>query len=305
MTIYLVLLVAVIVGLVVYIVMLKQEIRYICKALKNNNQTKQQKKIFIRLFDKDVEEMVFLINLEMNRLKVLELKERANEQKLVQAMSHISHDLRTPITSILGYTQFIKRSGTKPERQKEYLNIIEERTLALNNSISCFFDLINLERDDYLIELNSVNFTSVFMGLITMYYQIFEETKRNVIVNFPDHDIYVLGNEVSLHRVLENLLSNVSKHSIGEVSIQLIEGMDKQTFILENEVKNIAAIEVSKWFDNFYVQDSSRNSNNSNTGLGLGIAKRLVEKMGGTMISQLIDDRVRIICEFQPIKKPN
>lgn len=283
--------------LLAYIFFIKIEIKNITHQLNDYNYNKSSKKIDITLFDRDIENLSISINKNIELSIQSKIKQKNIENEMKRAIANISHDLRTPLTSVIGYIQMIISRKLSNEKQIEYLHISLERAKSLQVLLSDFFNLSVIESPEYRLKIQPVNINNILCEAITVFYEDFVNNKIEPKVDILEENIIVEGNEIAIKRVIENLMNNVIKHSKKEVSICLKKENNKAVVIIINEAKNVIDSNVNLIFERFYKSDRSR-TNSKNTGLGLSIAKSLMEKMNGKIYAQIHGDLLYIFCEW-------
>lgn len=276
---------------------LKKEIRKISTQLQNYTNRKSDKKVDMALIDKDIEKLGVEINKVMD-LYVAENRKRVQfEMEQKQLIANMSHDLRTPLTSILGYIQMAEDRDIAMDEREKFLSIAKERANRLEVLLKEFFDLSVIESADYQLNADRINLRNILMDTIMSFYERFQEKNLEPSIHLPDEDIFIMSDKSAVQRVIENLLSNAVKHSIGNIMVRLEAENSTAKLIISNNVQFVTAKDVEKMFDRFYKADQSRTSNS--TGLGLSIVKSLMDKMNGTIDSQLIDDHLSITCKWK------
>lgn len=283
--------------LLAYIFYLKKEIRNISKQLKDYNKLKTQKKININLIDKDIERLANNINNHIDMHIQVGINQKNSEDELKRAITNISHDIRTPLTAILGYIQMSKSKKISSHQRLDYITIAESRAKSLKSILEKFFSLSLIQSPEYILEIEPININNVLYEVISSYYDIFNEKNIEPKIDIKEENIIVMGNQLGINRIIDNLITNLIKYSSGEESILLKKKDDKCILIISNEVKNIKEGDVKLFFDRFYKQDLSRNSNES-SGLGLYIVKKLIEKMQGSIEVKLKNDKIYLICTW-------
>ncbi|OPJ64229.1 sensor histidine kinase [Clostridium oryzae] len=292
---------SIIIGIIIFLRLLfiKKSIKNIKYQLEDYNNFRTAKKIDISLSSRDIEELACTINKHIEISRQAQVKQRKAEDELKKAIANISHDLRTPLTSIIGYVQMLKSKKVSVEKQDEYLDIVEKRAKVLQGLLNEFFQLSVIESPEYELELGYVNLNNVLCDVITSFYESFNAANIVPEITLPENKISVIGNVSAVRRVIENLLVNVVKHSEGGVSIELKKEDNKANICITNLVKSLNSSEVELLFNKFYTVDESRTNKNSNTGLGLSIAKSLMDKMGGEISAELIGDRLTFKCVWK------
>jgi signal transduction histidine kinase len=262
----------------------KRGIIYITTNLIEIRNSGFSRRINIGFRFKALEKVSTELNVLMDKFQsTLEEKQRL-ELSHKQLIANISHDIRTPLTSLLGFVEVLqKNENISLKEQKDYLDIIHSKGQSLYNMIQDFFELSKLESEDTIIKLEKINLVDTVKEVIASFYQDFVINKIAPEIQLPQEEVYVWGNEASIERVLHNLISNVLKYgSDGEIigiSIRIeasevwVDIWDKGKGILEKDLPFL--------FNRLYTTEVSRNEKLRGNGLGLAIAKQLVEKQNG------------------------
>jgi len=276
---------------------LKKEIKRAARQLHELNQNRTAKKIDIRYFDKDVENLAKEVNNQIDLTKKAKAEKRLMEQELKRAIAYISHDIRTPMTSILGYIQFLESDDITKERRKEYTSIIENSAKRLKILLEDFFELSVIDQADYPLKIEKLSLNQLLLEVLLGFYEEFNKREMEPVITIPDEDIVIMGDSSAVKRVIENLIVNAVRHSSGEVAIEL-EQVDKSVrLIIGNSVNQLSEQDVSHMFDRFYKADQTRTG--KGTGLGLPIAKSLMEKMNGSLTAELVENQLFMKCEWR------
>ncbi|KRU25059.1 signal transduction histidine kinase [Clostridium sporogenes] len=275
----------------------KRQIRDITNQVREFKHRKTNKKINIEIADKDIEELACEVN------EYLELYKRNEEEKIVfentlkQGIANMSHDLRTPLTSIIGYLKLLENDEID---KKEAMNILKNKTNKLNILINDFFELASIESEDYELDMIKVNLTNIVRDEILSLYEAFQDKGLKPKINILDKPIFIMSDKDSLERIIDNLLSNTLKYAEKDIEINLEESNDKVILKISNICTSIDEKDVLYMFDRFYMADKVRKGQGA--GLGLSIVKSLMEKMDGIITSKFEQNRVSIICEWKYIK---
>lgn len=238
----------------------------------------------------------------------VELKERIDKEKQIEKnknelITNVSHDLRTPLTSIIGYVDLIKNKDYKTEDQfEEYISIIDEKSKSLNKLINELFEYTKLNNHDIVMNFTEVDIVSVCEQIVGEYVYILNKEGLNVEKDIINKEIILNIDIEKMVRVLDNLLSNARKYAVkgSTVHINLFEEEDNVNIAISNKTNEIKAEEVQYLFHRFYKGDKSRSKTES-SGLGLSIAKRIVELHEGTISVELNED----IITFNIVLKSN
>ncbi|WP_113929039.1 HAMP domain-containing sensor histidine kinase [Bacillus sp. P14.5] len=277
--------------------LLKKEIKHTTRQLRDLNQNKTAKKVDISYNDSHFEELAKEINNQIDLTKQAEAVKRSTENELKQAISHISHDIRTPMTSILGYIQFLESDEISSELKKEYIETIKNSAGRLKILLEDFFELSIIEQADYPLRMERVRFNDLILETLLGFYEEFKKRDIEPEIHIPDDDIMVMADSSAVKRVVENLAVNAIRYSTGHVNIRL-EKIDAAVQLrISNSVDKLSEKDVTHLFDRFYKADQTRTG--KGTGLGLPIAKSLMEKMNGSISADLEDYQLTMVCEWK------
>ncbi|MGD6803831.1 sensor histidine kinase [Rossellomorea vietnamensis] len=277
--------------------LLKKEINHTTRQLRDLNQNKTAKKIDILYKDAHFEELAKEINNQIDLTKQAEAVKRSTENELKQAISHISHDIRTPMTSILGYIQFLESDEISSELKKEYIETIKNSAGRLKILLEDFFELSIIEQADYPLKMERVRFNDLIVEALLGFYEEFKKRDIEPEIYIPDNDIIVMADSSAVKRVVENLAVNAIRYSTGHIVIRLKQKDKVVQLRISNSVDKLSEQDVTHLFDRFYKADQTRTG--KGTGLGLPIAKSLMEKMNGSISAELEDNQLTMICEWK------
>lgn len=283
-------LIAIIIVLISIIVGYKREFRRINKEISNNLD--EYVNIKTKSVDKDVENLVENINLIFDSKQKVVAEKKKKEEELRASISNMSHDLRTPLTSIIGYLQMIKSEKPSEADKKEYMDIVEKRTKSLQKLISSFYDLSRIEGNEYNFNYKKVNLSNVLCENIAVFYNDFINNNIEPVIEIEEGIKEIISDESAITRIFSNLIGNMIKHGENFVKITLKQENDMIITEFINKATGLTEENVDKLFDRFYTVDNSRSDRN--TGLGLYITKILVEKLGYNIIAQLDNEILKI-----------
>lgn len=272
--------------LILYVYYLKTQIKSIGKQLENISEGKTEKKIDISLIDKDIEYLAGSINRNINFQKQLRIEVLRNEQKLKDSIANISHDLRTPLTSIIGYLQLLEKSELS-EKQREKINIIKMKSEILHNLITSFFEITIIENDSGKLNIEKINMNNFLSEVMLQNIISFKESGIDPIFDLPNNTIFIEGDKMILQRIVQNLISNMLKYASGYAKISLMQ-KDHAELSFANKIQDSKKIDVDSLFEKFYTADGSRSS--GSTGLGLSIVKLLADKMNAKVTAEINED---------------
>ncbi|MDQ0459777.1 signal transduction histidine kinase [Clostridium sardiniense] len=242
--------------------------------------------------DNEIEELVKDINGIYDENQKVRAENKRMDEELRRSISNMSHDLRTPLTSISGYIQLIKNDKSSEAEKRKYLDIVDKRARSLQRLITNFYDLSRLNSNDYIFNFKNINLKDILVENIATYYGSFISNDIEPSIEIQDNTSNIISDENAVNRVFSNLIGNMIKHGGKFISINLKE---EENFIVTefiNSVDHSEEIQVHKIFDRFYIGDKSRTKNN--TGLGLAITKTFVEKLGHNIRAKLDNDKLYI-----------
>lgn len=213
--------------------------------------------------------------------------ERARLEKSMRSMlSNISHDLKTPLTVVLGYIETILQDETMPAEERErLLHRIHDKAGEVIILMNNFFDLAKLESGDMEITLSRIDLGEICRKNILSFYEIISTKGSEVEIELPDEPLFIMGNEEALDRVLSNLLSNAIAYGDagGILGLRLFSDDQKAYLEVWDRGKGITEDHQDKVFERLYTLEDSRNRDYQGSGLGLTITKRLTEQMHGNI----------------------
>lgn len=276
---------------------IKKQVKSITEQLTDINENKLDKKVTIGLLNKEIEALTEAVNDTIDVKKECEASKVKLENDIRQRIANMSHDLRTPLTSIIGYIQLMKLEDITHEERKEYLCTAEQRAKALESLLNDFYELSLIDSLDFQMNLEKINLNKVLQEVLVGKYTDFMNRDLQPQIEIPNENIYIIADEKFLERVIENLLSNTIKYAKDKAEVYLGVEENKVLLKISNNITDLTSKDVEKIFDRFYMADKMRSG--KGTGLGLAIAKELVEKMKGSIIADISDDVLNICCTFK------
>ena len=241
--------------------------------------------------DARLKALVASLNNELLRIRELKSEYLAGDRELKEAVTNIAHDLRTPLTAIYGYIDLLAKSDD-PEERKKFIAAIESRTAAITHLTEELFEYSVISSASTRAAVPT-DICRVLEDTLIASYPIFEQNGIVPIIETPNCAVLREVDPVSLSRVFGNIISNAAKYSEKDFSVIMT---DDGVISFSNRASGLSDIDVSKLFDRFFTVDPSRRS----TGLGLSIAKSLVEQMGGTVYADYTNEKLSIVLHFNP-----
>ena len=218
----------------------------------------------------------------LNELLELRQEERAvyhrKEQELRQQIANVSHDLRTPLTSILGYLQLLEGEGLSPGKRVEYLSVIEGRARTLQTFIAAFYDLSRIEGGELPLERDKVDLGRALSDQLAAAYEQIEESGLVMEVDIAPDMPPVWADGGAVTRIFSNLLTNALRHGEDTLAVKLYREGNAVVSAFSNRADGLTAEDAAHVFERFYTADKMRTG--QSTGLGLAIVKALAERMG-------------------------
>jgi len=257
----------------------------------DNSQMKLKNFSTQKEYDDLIEEMNKLID-KHNKTKTH--YQRASEQNK-KMVSSISHDFRTPLTSMLGYVQLLQNNPS-PEKRDYYLSIIEERTKNLNNLVNEFYLLSLLDSDSYQLESENINPTAHVQECLALYYADLNSQFESISVELDEQPLKTQTSSVDFDRIIGNLIRNAVNHGVEFFKIENHITENSVQFFFTNGIDDNNPIDPNKIFDRLYKADLSRTK--SSTGLGLAISKELAEKLDYDLDVKIQNKTIQFILEI-------
>lgn len=266
--------------------LIKKSAHEITKDLSEKIKSDTGTQLRISSHDKDICRLVSCINEQLDELHNERLQYHHGNIELKNAITNISHDIRTPLTAIYGYLDMLQKTDD-PEKQQHYISVMKERAKLMKQLTEELFRYSAIVSDESEMEKEDVFVNQVLAESISSFYPALSEKGIKPDIIITEKRIVKNLNKAALTRVFSNLLSNAVKYSDGDLEIKLD---DTGQITFSNTAEGLSAVDTEQLFDRFYTVESAHHS----TGLGLSIARTLVERMGGTIEAEYIDNRLII-----------
>lgn len=246
------------------------------------------------------------INTMAQELKNQIESERMAEKSKNELITNVSHDLRTPLTSIKGYLGLIKEKRYKEEKELEqYVNIAYNKAEKLEGLINDLFEYTKLTKGGVVLEKEKIILNGLLEQLIEELVPISEENNIVIKQEFINEKIAVNIDANKTVRVFDNLFMNAIRYSLkpGEIKAILKKEEDFAVVVIENKCEDLTSEDLSKLFSRFYRVEKSRSSDTGGSGLGLAIAKNIVELQEGSIKAEYKEGIISFIVKFKLYKE--
>lgn len=273
----------------------KRQVKDICRQLRFLQECDSNMLITTEMKKGHIGELAELLNTLLKERK----KERADYQKKEQMIADIytnlSHDIRTPLTSLDGYFQLLEETQEENDR-KRYIQIIQERIESLKEMLEELFTYTKLQNGTYELKLEPQNVGQILKETVFSYYDDWAEQEISPQFEITEEPVWIRGNKQALRRTIQNIIKNGLDHGNKEIRIQLSRNEKQMELVFQNKIEPGEQINISRVFERFYKADKARSK--SSTGLGLSIAKGFVEKMHGEIAAEIKEDWFCIKISF-------
>lgn len=294
---------AVILGLLLIIsvsvnLLYRRQIKEICRQISYIRENETNMKLTSSLDSREIIALTENINelIEVYNEKITAVNKK--DRQLRAALSGLSHDIRTPLTSLDGYFQIMCESDDETQKER-YMNVIRQRIDALKSLLEELFTFSKLQDSDLSVNLEKQQINQIVYDSLFSYYDNFTSEGIEPNVDITDEILFVMGNNIMIQRITENIIKNSLVHSKSMVEVKLFREGDSAVFLCSNDTENPEDIDVSQVFDRFYKADRARTA--ASAGLGLAIAKQMTEKMNGSISASLNKDIFTITVKFKII----
>ena len=281
--------------LICILISYKRQVKDICRQLRFLQECDSNMLITTEMKKRHIEELAELLNTLLKERK----KERADYQKkermIADIYTNLSHDIRTPLTSLDGYFQLLEETQEENDR-KRYIQIIQERIESLKEMLEELFTYTKLQNGTYELKLEPQNVGQILKETVFSYYDDWAEQGISPQFEITEEPVWIRGNKQALRRTIQNIIRNGLDHGNKEIRIQLSRNEKQMELVFQNKIEPGEQIDISRVFERFYKADKARSK--SSTGLGLSIAKGFVQKMHGEIAAEIKEDWFCIKISF-------
>ncbi|WP_300714790.1 sensor histidine kinase [uncultured Acetatifactor sp.] len=259
---------------------IQSKLRTISGKLKETIDMDSGESVMVFTDNKELMELAAQINRLLENHKKVKADYRRSEIASKKMLSNISHDIKTPMTVILGYLEIMRINKTDTE---EMLKKTEQKAIEVMELINQFFTLAKLEAADMDIELSRIDVSEICRETVLDFFDILQKNDFQVEIDVPERPVYVQGERQALQRILSNLISNVIRYGADGKYLGLSLREDEKTAFIDvtDKGKGIDKAFADSVFDRLFTMEDSRNRSIQGNGLGLTIAKNLALQLGG------------------------
>lgn len=285
---------------IILLILYRRQIRKIIRQLDflKNNQTNLRLTSDLPL--PEFNDLIDSVNDVLDREKENRRETQKEEAQLRETVTNLSHDIRTPLTSLDGYFQLLSTSGSEEERRK-YTAIIQSRIASLKDMLEELFTYARLQDAGYEMDLERTDFAGCAFDTTFSFYDEFQKKGIEPQIDFCEGHLFILGNAEAIRRAMQNMIKNALVHGSSSISLTLGEKDGIAFLRCSNDTEHPEEIDISQVFTRFYKADSART--HTSAGLGLSIAGGLVERMGGEIHADLEGNTFMVEIRF-PLERP-
>ena len=277
-------------GLLWHIVWMRRSLREITAELEEKLGADTNTLLSVSSSDAAVRALAANLNIQLRTLRRERRRLQSGDRELREAVTNISHDLRTPLTAICGYLELLEQEP-KSEITARYLALIGGRAQAMKQLTEELFRYSVVLAGEQELYLEPVSLNRALEESLAGFYAALTQRGITPEISIPETPVVRQLDRAALSRILGNILSNALKYSDSDLSVALL---DTGELVFANTAPALDEVQVGRLFDRFYSVESARNS----TGLGLSIARLLTERMGGTITADYERPRFRIRLVF-------
>lgn len=272
---------------IISMVLYKRQVASICRQIRFLNKETSNLLITKDIGVKEFEELISEINTLIIRAGENRHIIEKRDDELKETITNISHDIRTPLTSLSGYFELLQNTENEEERER-YSEIIKDRINSLKDMLEQLFTYVKLQNGDYTFEMEELDINNEISKVLISFYEQFRRNGIEPVINISEENVAKKLNKMAFRRIFENIIKNSLEHGRNYFEFNMENDKERIIFTIKNDIKNGENIELDRVFNRFYKADMSRSQTSS--GLGLAVAHDMVEKMNGTISAELSDD---------------
>lgn len=275
----------------VYVFMLRRQLKAITEQLTAcRDGAAMPGNVDISLMDGTVIKLAAAINGCLERERQVRIQASRAERRQKEAIAGISHDFRTPLTSVIGYLQLCRPN----EDNLKHVETALKRARELNGLVEQFYELALLDHGDSSPALQRINLSNVLTDFILENTELLEEKSLAPSLLGFEEPVYARADPALLQRIMQNLISNCARHGDGRVIFELKQ-TEQPVLSVRNKVREPGGLDAGRLFDRFYTGDGGRRG----SGIGLAVVRALAEQMGGQAAADLRDGELDISIIFK------
>ncbi len=262
---------------------IQKQLKEISQKLEKIQDTDSDENIMMFTDEQALMELLVQINRLLENQRKVKVDYRRSQISAKKMLSNISHDIKTPMTVILGYLEIMRINGDKED---EMLLKVEQKAKRVMELINQFFTLAKLEAGDMELEISRINICEVCRENILDFYELLKQKEFQVEVKIPEEAVFIMGNKEALHRILYNLISNVIRYGLDGRYLGLVLRSVKNDVYIDviDKGKGIEKEFAGNVFERLFTMEDSRNRRIQGNGLGLTIAQTLAQQLGGEIV---------------------
>ena len=275
-----------------------KQLSSIANALKNIYEGKENVKIDCTNFERDLKQIAEYINGISSGLTKAVEESLKSERMKTELITNVSHDIKTPLTSIINYVDLLKKEEMPNEKTKQYLQILDEKSQRLKRLTEDLVEASKASSGNIKLNIEKLNVKELINQISGEYEDKFKENNLELILKMPKEEIIINADSRYLYRVIENMYSNIVKYALkgSRVYVDVLKNKDKTIIELKNISKEKLNISADELMQRFVRGETSRNTEGS--GLGLSIAESLTKLQGGNFKIHLDGDLFKVVIEF-------
>lgn len=278
----------------------RRQIKSICRQLQFLEKHESNMIITSEVTAGGLGELTRLLNESLQRQKKERMQNLKRERMIAEIYTNLSHDIRTPLTSLDGYFQLLEEAEQESNRQR-YLKVIQERIASLKEMLEELFTYTKLQSDEYQLKMERQNLNQIVKETLFSYYDSWMERDITPVIDLAEKSVFVNGNEQAIRRTIQNIIKNGLDHGRKEIWISLKEEEGEAVLVFKNKMGQEEEIDTERIFERFYKADEARSKNS--TGLGLSIAKGFVERMNGRIQAVVEEGWFSIVIRLKEVQE--